>query len=149
METAASAVARSRDKILNIIRSDFEAMITGNGACAAGMERHTSGAKQGQYISDITEHLWIGYSSRALSHPVGAVEGIPNTVPDDDPEWVIVQRPGFVPMRKGPFMDGNHVKEMLEAMYSQYPDCMCLVISMPQSSYPESGREWLDIFNSQ
>ena len=64
---------------------------------------------------------------------------------DGDPDWVIVQRPGFIPVRKGPFSNAEQVAEMLHAMHAQHPECACMVINMPRTSYPESGREWLAI----
>ncbi len=64
---------------------------------------------------------------------------------DDVREWIIVNRPGLVPDRKGPMADAKHTERMLRELYEVYPDCVCTVVQMPNSSYPESGREWLSI----
>ncbi len=64
---------------------------------------------------------------------------------EEMPEWVIVQRPGMVPDRKGPIANSKHMEQMLRELYGLYPDCTCTVIEMPHTSYPQSGREWLDM----
>jgi hypothetical protein len=68
---------------------------------------------------------------------------------DKAPDWVIVQRPGMTPERKGPFADVKHLEEMLRELYALYPNCTCTVISMPHTSYPEDGREWLSIYGDR
>jgi hypothetical protein len=122
--------------------------MAGNGARADDMMRHDSGEKAGRYINEITEYVWLGYSSRATSHPPGAPAGIDNAALLVGSEWAIVQRPGFAPLRKGPFSTPRLLAETLRAMYAEYPDCMCLVINMPHTSYPESGQKWLDVNDS-
>jgi len=64
-------------------------------------------------------------------------------------DWIILNRPGLVPIRKGPFTCQNDLAEMLRGLYKLYHDCTCTVISMPDTSYPESGVEWLSIYERQ
>lgn len=66
-----------------------------------------------------------------------------------DPSWVIVMRPGLVPDRKGPFHTNKLVEDMLRGLYECYPDCLCIVIDMPATSYPQSAREWLDMYGDK
>lgn len=61
------------------------------------------------------------------------------------PDWIILQQPGMVPKRKGPYLNPEHLETALRELYALYPDCVCTVIRMPDTSYPESGREWLSI----
>lgn len=60
-------------------------------------------------------------------------------------KFVIVQRHGMVPDRKGPCVDEKHVEDMLRELYTLYPDCTCMVMDLPHTSYPQSGREWLEM----
>lgn len=68
---------------------------------------------------------------------------------EEMPDWVIVQRPGMTPDRKGPFPNEKCLEEMLRELYKLYPDCCCTVIAMPHTSYPQSGREWLDMYGDK
>lgn len=64
-------------------------------------------------------------------------------------DFVIVQRTGMVPYRKGPLANKQHIESMLRELYEIYPDCTCTVINMPAESYPQSGREWLDMYGDK
>lgn len=66
-----------------------------------------------------------------------------------DPTWIIVCRPGLVPDRKGPLPTPKLVEDMLRGLYALYPDCLCIVIDMPHTSYPQSAREWLDMYGDK
>lgn len=68
---------------------------------------------------------------------------------DELRDFVIVQRPGMVPDRKGPCADKKHLEDMLRELYEIYPDCTCTVIELPHTSYPQSGREWLDMYGDK
>lgn len=59
--------------------------------------------------------------------------------------WVVMTRPGKVPVRKGPLANGAHVESMLRDLYELHDDCTCIVIDMPDECYPGSGIEWLDM----
>lgn len=65
------------------------------------------------------------------------------------PYWVIVNRPGMVPDRKGGFHCTKLLENMLRELYELYPDCTCTVIQMPSDSYPQSGREWISMYGDQ
>lgn len=65
------------------------------------------------------------------------------------PTWIIVNRPGFVPDRKGPCIEKTHTEAMLRELYALYPDCTCTVIAMPSDCYPDSGIEWLAMHGDQ
>jgi hypothetical protein len=71
----------------------------------------------------------------------------PPAQPEDDlPGWVIIQREGKVPVRKGPFPDPKWIERTLTETYDAYPGCQCIVQYAPESTMPESGIEWLDIY---
>lgn len=63
--------------------------------------------------------------------------------------YVIVQRPGVAPDRKGPFANHKHLEDMLRELDKQYPDCTCTVIELPCTSYPQSGREWVAMYGDK
>ena len=65
------------------------------------------------------------------------------------PYWVIVNRPGLVPDRKGGFHCTKLLDNMLRELYELYPDCTCTVIQMPSDSYPQSGREWISMYGDK
>ena len=58
------------------------------------------------------------------------------------PSFVIVVESGKVPVRKGPF-DTEAMKDALLELYALKTECSCVVIDMPATSYPQSGKEWL------
>lgn len=68
---------------------------------------------------------------------------------EEDPQYIIVHRPGLVPDRKGPFYTDKQIENMLRGLYEIYPDCICTVISMPHTSYPQSGREWIAMYGDK
>lgn len=63
--------------------------------------------------------------------------------------YVLVSRPGWAAVRKGPLADGKHVEQMLRELYALHPDATCLVINAPDASYPDDGREWIAMFGDQ
>ena len=65
------------------------------------------------------------------------------------PEWVIVNRPGWVPERKGPLYKLSQIEDMLRRLYELFPDCTCTVLQMPITSYPQSGREWISEYGDK
>lgn len=64
------------------------------------------------------------------------------------PTWIIVQRHGMVPDKKGPFCETQRVEEFLRELYSLYPGCICIVVNDLGAAgwYPDHGYEWLDIY---
>ena len=64
-------------------------------------------------------------------------------------DWIIVNRPGLVPERKGPFFQHADIASAMNDIYRLYPDCTCTLICAPRESYPQCGREWLDIYYAE
>lgn len=67
----------------------------------------------------------------------------------DYPTYIIAQRPGKVPERKGGFRDGKHVEAMLRELYEIDPGMVCIVISMPETCWPTHGREWISMYGDR
>lgn len=67
------------------------------------------------------------------------------------PTWIILQRQGMVPDKKGPFYETKRVEEFLRELYSLYPGCICIVITDIGEAgwHPEHGYEWLDIYGDR
>ena len=63
--------------------------------------------------------------------------------------YVILQKHGEVPRRIGPCQDKKAVESTLREAYTAYPDCICIVINLPGESYPQHGREWLDMYGDK
>jgi hypothetical protein len=67
----------------------------------------------------------------------------------DFPTYIIVQRAGRVPERKGGFSDGKLVEKMLRELYEIDPASVCIVISMPETCWPTLGREWIAMYGDR
>lgn len=64
------------------------------------------------------------------------------------PTWIIVQRHGMVPDKKGPFHKTKRIEEFLRDLYRLYPGCICIVVNDLGSIgwHPQHGYEWLDMY---
>lgn len=59
--------------------------------------------------------------------------------------YVIVQKPGKVPERKGPW-PGQMLEDGVRELYEHYPDAVVIVMrGLPDDCWPEHGREFLSI----
>lgn len=64
------------------------------------------------------------------------------------PTWIILQRHGMVPDKKGPFFGTKRIEEFLRELYSLYPGCICIVVNDIGEAgwHPQHGYEWLDMY---
>lgn len=79
-----------------------------------------------------------------------AEASLPSASPDDDlVTYVILQRVGMMPQRKGPYTAGKdrkHIEQMLRELYALYPDCICIVANdVPRHTDFQHGYEFLDM----
>lgn len=63
--------------------------------------------------------------------------------------YVIMVRPGMTPVVKGPLPDKKWVEDMLRELYQLHADAQCMVIDMPNTSWPQSGIEWIDMYGDK
>jgi hypothetical protein len=65
-------------------------------------------------------------------------------------EWIFVDRPGLVPMRKGPYRALEDTVRALREVERHYPDCTTIVVDLDYSGWPRptSGKEYLSINSS-
>jgi hypothetical protein len=64
--------------------------------------------------------------------------------------YVILQEsPNLIPVRKGPYNTKSLMDSMLREIYKLYPSCLAIVVDMPETSYPEHGYTWLDIYGDR
>jgi ribA/ribD-fused uncharacterized protein len=60
-----------------------------------------------------------------------------------EPTWVLLLRHGMSPVRKGPFFADAPIEQMVRDLYALHSDATVIVINMPVTAYPMSGREWV------
>jgi ribA/ribD-fused uncharacterized protein len=60
-----------------------------------------------------------------------------------EPTWVLLLRHGMSPVRKGPFFADAPIEQMVRDLYALHADATVIVINMPVTAYPMSGREWV------
>ncbi|PWE54372.1 hypothetical protein DEM27_19855 [Metarhizobium album] len=67
------------------------------------------------------------------------------------PTWIIHQRYGMVPDKKGPFHETKRIEEFLRDLYSLYPGSICIVVNDLGAAgwHPQHGFEWLDEFGDK
>lgn len=67
------------------------------------------------------------------------------------PTWIIVQRHGMTPDKKGPLYTNKRVEEFLRDLYSIYPGCICIVVNDLGAAgwHPQHGYEWLDMYGDR
>jgi hypothetical protein len=64
-------------------------------------------------------------------------------------DFVIVQRPGMVPERKGPW-PGRMLEDGVRELYQQHPDAVVIVMrGLPDDCWPEHGKEFLAILDAE
>jgi hypothetical protein len=64
--------------------------------------------------------------------------------------YVILQESSnLTPVRKGPYNTKALMGSMLREIYKLYPNCLAIVVDMPDTSYPEHGYTWLDIYGDR
>lgn len=66
--------------------------------------------------------------------------------------WIVCQRHGMVPDRKGPFFETKRIEEFIRELYNLYPGCICTVIDTGPSEgdiWPTHGYEWLDMYGDK
>lgn len=92
-----------------------------------------------------------GYDRGVRDQMAEAIQSaqVGDVVADDMNRYIIMQRHGMIPDRKGPFVNSKHVEKFLREVYETQPDTVCTVIEMPDISYPQSGRQWLDMYGDQ
>lgn len=62
---------------------------------------------------------------------------------------IIIQKPGQVPDRKGPYLE-SQVEEALRELYKLYPGIVCIVMpDLPETCWPQHGHEYLDIVDAE
>lgn len=79
---------------------------------------------------------------------IAAVLGF-NEPSADHPTWVLMSRPGWSVVRKGPFRDRRLVEQMVRDLYALHPDATLMVVNAPATVDPTDGREWVAMFGDQ
>lgn len=54
-----------------------------------------------------------------------------------------------MPIRKGPYNNTKIMEQMLRDIYKLSPGCLAIVVDLPETSYPEHGFTWLDMYGDR
>lgn len=64
-------------------------------------------------------------------------------------DFVILQRPGMIPERKGPWTTTEAIAEFVREVIAQEPQTVCIVLEMGAGDpWPEHGGEWLAMYDA-
>ncbi len=111
-------------------------------------------ASGGYFIDGKTQDAWEGWKlcmDQQEADDGAEVERLAaQSAPTDEiRRYVIQQKTGEVPRLLGPCPNKRVVESLLRESYTAYPDCICIVVDMPVTAYPQHGREWLDMYGDK